>query len=90
LEDRLAPAQFVWTGGDGSSTDWHFGSNWQGGVAPTGVASLVFDSHGSAHLTTHNDLTGLRVASIAISGGNYNLKRYRVGDLYRRSHDKAA
>jgi autotransporter-associated beta strand protein len=78
LEDRLAPAQFVWTGGDGSSPNWSVGSNWQGGKAPTVAASLVFDSLGSAHLTsnndlTGNDLTGLQVASIAISGGNYNL-----------------
>src|SRR5438132_8131912 len=78
LEDRLAPAQFIWTGGTGASTNWSTAANWLGGAAPSSTSSnladLVFDSRGAGHLIANNDLNGLLVNSIQITNlSNYNL-----------------
>jgi autotransporter-associated beta strand protein len=73
LEERVTPATFIWTGG-GTNNLWSNPSNWQGGVAPTSAANpdLVFPS-GAARLNNTNDLSGLVVRSITVSGSNYTL-----------------
>src|SRR5262245_55088175 len=68
LESRLAPA-FVWQGGSG--VNWSNNANWVGGVAPTvagGPVELVFNA--GANLTANDDINGLVVNQITISG-NY-------------------
>ncbi|MEJ5277288.1 MAG: autotransporter-associated beta strand repeat-containing protein, partial [Thermogemmata sp.] len=73
LEERVTPATFIWTG-SGGNNNWSNPANWQGGVAPTSAANpdLVFQT-GASRLNTNNDISGLVVRSITISGSNYNL-----------------
>lgn len=81
LESRLAPATFIWSGGGGTNTRWTLGSNWVGGVAPTGSAAtlddLVFPSTATQR-STFNDIpviggVAAKFNSITISAGNYTL-----------------
>ncbi|MBM3994532.1 MAG: hypothetical protein FJ303_10335, partial [Planctomycetes bacterium] len=71
LENRLAPAAFIWTG-NGADTNWNTNANWQGGAAPqpaTPATDLIFGNSASAGFTSVNNITGLVVNSIQISGG---------------------
>src|SRR5262245_524603 len=76
LETRLAPATFIWSGA-GPGNKWSTGSNWVGGVAPSGSAAtlddLVFDGRTNQR-TAVNDLTGATFNSITISASNYLLQ----------------
>src|SRR5437667_5485982 len=76
LEDRLAPATFVWNG-MGLNNNWTTGANWLGGVAPTATKAtmdnLVFDLRGVRQLSTHNDFASAVFNSITISASNYSL-----------------
>src|SRR5262249_17651857 len=76
LEDRLAPATFVWTG-RGPHNNWTTGANWLSGVAPTATTAtmdnLVFDLRGLARLSTRNDFASGVFNSITISASNYSL-----------------
>jgi autotransporter-associated beta strand protein len=73
LEQRLAPATFIWDGG-GTTNKWSDAGNWQGNVAPSaaGGHDLVFPA-GPTKLTTDNDFANAVVNSIAFSGFNYQL-----------------
>lgn len=76
LEDRLAPATFIWTGG-GANTNWSTAANWQGGIAPSAaspLADLVFDNRGAGSLISNNNINNLTVNSIQIANlSNYTL-----------------
>jgi len=78
LEDRVTPATFVWNG-LGGNNNWSTGANWQGGVAPSSLASpdLVFNSV-TPRMNTNNDILGLSVTSITISASNYTLSGSRI------------
>ena len=68
LEVRVVPSStYTWTGG-GVNSNWSTGANWQGGVAPTSASTLVFGS-GESQLTNIDDISGLSVAEIELSGG---------------------
>ena len=67
LEVRVVPSTYTWTGG-GVNSNWSTGANWQGGVAPTSASTLVFGS-GESRLTNIDDISGLSVAEIELSGG---------------------
>ena len=68
LELRVVPSgTYTWTGG-GVNSNWSTGANWQGGVAPTSASTLVFGS-GKSQLTNIDDISGLSVAEIVLSGG---------------------
>jgi autotransporter-associated beta strand protein len=78
LEDRLAPATFIWTGA-ASDPNWSTGLNWSGGTAPRGLGGedLVFPS-GSQNFNSVNNLVSTGVVtptfnSITISGNTYTL-----------------
>jgi autotransporter-associated beta strand protein len=73
LEERVTPTTFIWTGA-GSNSNWSNPANWQGGVAPTSAANpdLVFPS-GALRLNNTNDIAGLVVRSLTVSGSNYIL-----------------
>src|SRR5690242_65225 len=75
LEDRLAPATFVWTGGSGIDNNWGTGANWQGGVAPAGSGQedLEFPAF-TAVTTTNNNLIGAAFNSLTFDGSNYDVK----------------
>src|SRR5690349_20132026 len=72
LENRLAPATFVWTGA--TDGNWSTPTNWQGGVAPTanGFADLVFPNSAFTK-ATNNDLTSSKLNSITFGGTDYVL-----------------
>src|SRR5437868_1866593 len=79
LETRLAPAGLthVWTGGAGSGA-WNNAANWLAGTPAPSAASVldnfVFDSRGAGVTNTNNNIPGLIVNSIQISGvSGYNL-----------------
>lgn len=75
LEDRLAPAQYVWSG-LGADNKWTTGANWVGGVAPTATAASMDDlvfGPGASQLTTRNDFIGGVFNSITFSDNNYTL-----------------
>src|SRR5262245_21251456 len=70
LEERLAPATFVWNGA-GDGTNWANGPNWVGGVAPTGNNDdLVFPNAAVPHNTFNNVPVGATFKSITVSGDN--------------------
>ena len=74
LETRLVPATYIWTGaGNGN---WNTGANWQGGIAPTGIASnfenLVFPANAVSFTSTDNITSGV-FNSISISGSGYTI-----------------
>jgi autotransporter-associated beta strand protein len=75
LENRLAPATFIWSG-MGLTNKWSNGANWFGGIAPTGSAatldSIVFQA-GSGNTTNVNDLAGATFGSITFSGSGYSI-----------------
>src|SRR5439155_2861214 len=75
LEDRLAPATFIWTGA-GGNPNWSTGANWFGGIAPSGSAAtlddLVFPAGPNVKIT-RNDLSAPTFNSISISGTGYTL-----------------
>ena len=74
LETRLAPATFTWTGLSNSS--WANGANWSGGVAPSTtdlpLDDLVFPG-GAANTNPTDDVAGLTVNSLTVSGSGYTL-----------------
>ena len=70
LEVRVVPSStYTWTGG-GVDSNWSTGANWQDGVAPTSASTLVlvFGS-GKPQLTNIDNIPGLSVAEIELSGG---------------------
>jgi autotransporter-associated beta strand protein len=73
LEERLAPATFIWDGG-GTTNKWSDAGNWQGNVAPnaSGGHDLVFPANPTKPMTD-NDLANAVVNSIAFSGSGYML-----------------
>src|ERR1043166_7256577 len=85
LETRLSPAglTFIWTGAGGNS-NWSTAANWSAvpaGTAPSATSILdnyVFGSAGAGATTTNNNVPGLIVNSIQVSGvtaatGGYNI-----------------
>jgi len=89
LEERLAPANnFVWTG-LGATANWSDNNNWQGNVAPTGLAAnkedLVFGPQGTTRLTNIDNIAGGTFNSITISNPGYDLKgsvQLTLGDQF--------
>ncbi len=83
LETRLVPASHLWTGGAGADTRWSTAANWSGGApsAATPLDDLSFPS-GPTSLVTNNDLSGLVLNSIQVSGAGYTLagKPITLGD----------
>lgn len=75
LETRVTPTTYTWQGGSGVL--WSKPANWAGGVAPittTPADSLVFDNTSSpAFRSSVDDIAGLNVGSITISGSGYTL-----------------
>src|SRR5262245_3389651 len=74
LESRLAPASFIW---DGSSSGlWSDPQNWNNNPANTNAPGngddVVFPA-GAQNLANTNDIDGLQLNSIAISGNGYSL-----------------
>src|SRR5262245_11317264 len=68
LEDRIAPATRVWSGGvDGL---WSTAINWVGGMPPVNGDTVVFPSAAS-HKANTDDLATLTLRSIIFSGGGY-------------------
>jgi len=56
-----------WTGA--VSNLWSVGGNWNGGVAPVNGDALVFPN-GASNTSTSNDLTGLTLTTISVSGSS--------------------
>lgn len=77
LEQRLAPATYVWDGGGGDGS-WRNPLNWVSNTAPTAKVTtndnLIFPT-GVSILNTTNDLLGLNpfIASITFNGGGYTV-----------------
>jgi cytoskeletal protein CcmA (bactofilin family) len=61
----IASGPKSWTGA--VSNLWSVGGNWNGGVAPVNGDALVFPV-GASNINTLNDLTGLTLATISLSG----------------------
>jgi autotransporter-associated beta strand protein len=72
LEQRIAPATFVWSG-LGASANWTDGANWVGGAAPAAGSDLDFPASAS-QLTNNNDFTpGTAFGTIEIDQAGYSL-----------------
>jgi len=59
-----------WTGA--VSNQWSVGGNWSGGVAPVNGDQLLFPN-GAANVNMVNNLSGLSLAGITLTGGSYSL-----------------
>src|SRR5947207_2478148 len=82
LETRLSPASYTWSG-LGASTFWSLDANWVGNRAPTAahvmadgsLPDLTFPdlsvAAGNPKLSPSNDLSGVVLNSISVSGSNY-------------------
>src|SRR5207302_340984 len=72
LEDRLAPAIHTWTGA--LNNLWSNSANWaQGSPAGDSDADLIFPAGAQNIDPNNNDLPGLSVHSVKISGAGYNI-----------------
>ena len=74
-------ATHTWKGSS-ASTSWGTATNWTSGVAPTAVEAnvkLVFPA--STFTTTVNNIPGLKVDDITITGGNYSFAATGGGTL---------
>ncbi len=76
LETRLAPATFTWSGG-GKDSNWSTPANWVGNKAPSvsdgpAVDDLFFPAVTSPGTPT-DDIVGLNINSLTLSGGGYTL-----------------
>ena len=88
LEERLAPATFVWSGA-GDGTNWANGPNWQAGNAPGANdpdVNLVFPNANVPHNTFNNIPGSAAIKSIVIAGqvvgiGRVGRVRTAFGDL---------
>jgi fibronectin-binding autotransporter adhesin len=68
LEPRVVlSSTSVWTGG-GANSNWSNIANWQGGAVPTAGSILVFGT-GESQTSNVDDISGLSVAEIELSGG---------------------
>jgi hypothetical protein len=72
LEDRTAPATVTWVGDVDANWGTNIGlnTNWSGDVLPHNGDSLVFPANG-LHKTNTNNMSGLTLADITISGNPY-------------------
>ena len=61
----------TWTGA--SSANWSDGANWESGVAPVDTDDLVFPP-GAQNTTNTNDIVGLDIGTITLSGEDYDLQ----------------
>lgn len=84
LAPRAMAADFTWTGGaPAGEPDWSNGSNWEGGVAPSGsIGALTFPTLtvGACATTCYvsgNNIAGLVTNSLAIGDTYYNLYDFR-------------
>src|ERR1041385_6547552 len=67
----LSAATKTW---DGSSNgNWNTMANWAGNVVPVDGDDLVFPAN-AARVTITNDISGLNLRSITISGTNYTIR----------------
>jgi hypothetical protein len=64
----------IWTG-DGGTWAWSTPTNWSLDRAPINGDTLVFPS-GASHLTNANNMSGLKLNAIDISGSSYNINNY--------------
>ena len=71
LEDRFAPAAYIWTGG-GTDTNWTDTSNWSGGTYPGSAAgdTAIFPSVTSETVTINAAMAN-PVGNISFTGGGY-------------------
>ena len=66
-----SPGTLTWTG-KGSNDAWSNPLNWNLDRAPISGDNLVFPS-GPTNLDSANNMTGLKINSIEISGSDYNI-----------------
>jgi autotransporter-associated beta strand protein len=73
LEQRIAPATFVWSGLGGSNNNWSDGANWVGGAAPAAGSDLDFPT-GASNLSNNNDFApGTAFNSVEIDQAGYSI-----------------
>jgi len=73
------PAVLTWTG-DGPNSYWSTPTNWNLDRAPITGDSLVFPN-GANRLSNWNNMTGLSLAGITISGSNYDITLVGAGAM---------
>src|SRR5947209_3327953 len=67
---RISAATKTWDGS--SSGNWNTTANWAGNVVPVDGDDLVFPAN-ALRFTVTNDISGLNLRSITLSGTNYIL-----------------
>ena len=71
LASCVEAATLTWTGG-GAANNWNDSANWSGGAegaVPTTGDSVVIANAGDAKLTLENDISGLSLAGLTVTGG---------------------
>jgi autotransporter-associated beta strand protein len=69
-----APTATAFWDGGGANNNWSTATNWSPDVAPVDGSDLVFPAFVPLNsLSNNNDISGLDVNSISISGGSYHL-----------------
>jgi hypothetical protein len=83
LEDRVTPTTNIWTG-LGFNSKWSTVNNWSLARVPNSSDDLVFNSTGLQKSNT-DDIIGLSVKSITISGAGYTLGGSNPADAAGRA-----
>jgi autotransporter-associated beta strand protein len=72
-------ATWTWTGGaGGGDLNWNTAANWDAGTVPANGCDIIFPAVGTGLVNSGNNITGLTIHSVTITGSGYTVSGYSV------------